>query len=78
MSSLLKKLLRRPEVLEQIKCSKSKLYEDISAGLFPAPIKHGRISYWIAEEVAEWFESRISVRDAELAIKLAERKSGKT
>jgi len=76
MSSLLRQLLRRAEVLERIKCSKSKLYEDILESKFPAPIKQGRNSYWVAEEVANWIDSRIAERDAELERKILERKSG--
>ena len=69
MSSLLKQLLRLPEVRTVTKQSKSAIYEGILEQTFPGPIKHGRSSYWVAEEIAAWIESRIAERDAKIQAK---------
>ena len=45
--------LRKPQVLEIRGSGHSKLYADIAAGLFPAPIKDGKASVWLEDEVAE-------------------------
>jgi predicted DNA-binding transcriptional regulator AlpA len=66
MSALLKRLLRLPDVLEIRQSGKSKLYTDIKHNSFPHPIKNGRLSYWIAEEVALWQQNLIAQRDAKL------------
>ena len=75
MPSLFKRFIRLQDVLELTLFSKSKLYEDISTGSFPAPIKQGRSSYWIVDEIVRWQEERISERNIELERRL-QRKSG--
>lgn len=39
------------EVLARAKCSKTKLYDEIKRGAYPAPVKRGRSSLWIAHEL---------------------------
>jgi prophage regulatory protein len=63
-----KVILRLPQVLKITGLKRSSLYEKISKGEFPAPIKLGtRASGWIEEEVNNWISSRISERDAQQA-----------
>ena len=64
MSSLLKQLLRRADVLTLTRMSKSKMYADIAKKTFPGPIKHGRMSFWNSSEVSDWIDKRIADRDA--------------
>jgi predicted DNA-binding transcriptional regulator AlpA len=66
MSALLKRLLRLPDVLDIRQSGKSKLYTDIKNDSFPRPIKNGRLSYWIADEIALWQQNLIAQRDAKL------------
>ena len=50
--------VRLPTILSVYPISKSKLYEDIKKGLFPAPIKKSkRISLWNVETLREFFAS---------------------
>ncbi|WP_259053393.1 helix-turn-helix transcriptional regulator [Methylohalomonas lacus] len=54
------RLIRRPEVLKITGLSRSSLYERISEGAFPSPIRIGpnRVA-WIASEVDQWVQDRI-------------------
>ena len=38
--------VREPQVLGVFSMSRSKLWRDIRAGIFPAPYKHGGITIW--------------------------------
>jgi prophage regulatory protein len=64
MTEAIKKMLRLPAVLAARGCSKSKLYADIKAGVFPAPVKIGpRISAWPESDVEAEQRVRIAERD---------------
>lgn len=55
------KLIRRPTVTEITGLGRSQMYDQISKGLFPKPIKIGaRSSAWIESEVDEWIQKRIA------------------
>lgn len=57
--SKLKRLIRLPVVLDRTGQGKSKIYQDIKNGTFPAPVKLGsRNVAWIEEEVQQWIEER--------------------
>lgn len=57
-------LLRIADVLKLVGFSRSKLWEDVSAGRFPAPIATGeRSRRWLASEIAKWQAERIAERD---------------
>jgi prophage regulatory protein len=43
--------IRKPEVLKLTGYKNRTLYRRIAAGLFPAPIKDGRMSFWWLSEV---------------------------
>jgi prophage regulatory protein len=59
-------ILRAPKVRGVTGWSNSTLYEKISKGLFPKPIKldpDGRAVGWLESEVAAWQKARIAARD---------------
>ena len=65
-------LLNRHEVERIVKMPRSTLYQAISEGDFPKPIRAGKRSVrWFEDEVAAWMESReragseVSVRAAQ-------------
>ncbi|WP_246139627.1 helix-turn-helix transcriptional regulator [Parahaliea aestuarii] len=41
----------------------SRLYELVSEGAFPPPVKLGRASAWVSTEVQQWIADRIAERD---------------
>lgn len=58
-----KPLIKLPEMLEITRSSKSRTYQSIKEKTFPAPIKHGRSSYWLRAEVLAWIEQRAAERN---------------
>ncbi|MDP5137930.1 AlpA family phage regulatory protein [Rheinheimera baltica] len=61
-------IVKLPEMLEMIKCSKSKVYSEIKKGHFPKPIKLGdRAVAWVLEDVREWLDQRIKHSKGEKA-----------
>ena len=48
------RFLHLPEVLSSTGLGKTKLYELIRNGRFPAPIKIDTASRWCEKEIAEW------------------------
>ena len=66
MENQLDSLLTRAEVLAFRKVGKSKLHADIAANLFPAPLKIGRRSYFLASEVRAWLDKHVAERDKRL------------
>lgn len=58
-------ILRRKQVEERTKISRTRIYERIKAGTFPAPIRIGPKSVgWVESEINEWLAARIADRDA--------------
>jgi len=49
------------QLLERLPIGKSKLYADIQRGDFPKPLKFGRKSCWLLDEVVAW-ENRMRER----------------
>lgn len=58
------RLLRINEVTGQAGLGKSAIYEMITAGTFPAPIKIGCASRWSQLEIQNWIEERKRERAA--------------
>ena len=55
------RLLRLPEVRRLTGLGRSTIYERISAGLFPAPIRlGGNLVAWNSREVDAWIETQIA------------------
>ncbi|WP_236247390.1 helix-turn-helix transcriptional regulator [Pseudomonas tohonis] len=57
-------LIKLPEVCRQAGFGKSAIYEMISAGTFPGPIKLGCASRWSQLEVQAWIASQKAARQA--------------
>lgn len=55
--------LRLPQVLEIAGVRKSKLYQMIRTGQFPAPAKLGRASLWSEAKVLDW-QRRLHTEEA--------------
>jgi len=56
-------ILRRKQVEARVGLRRSSLYQRISEGSFPAPIKlGGRAVGWIEAEITEWLANRVAER----------------
>jgi excisionase family DNA binding protein len=55
-------LLRFPAVAERVSLSRTTIYESIRAGSFPAPVKTGRGSRWLASEINAWISACAEAR----------------
>lgn len=59
------RLLRRKEVEDRVGLSRSTIYEMMSKGQFPKPVKLGlRAVRWREEDVDAWIAARIAERNA--------------
>ena len=60
-----KRFIRLPEVSNRTGYRRTSIYEKISEGTFPAPIKLGpRAVAWVSEEIDKWMDARVAERDA--------------
>ena len=58
-------IIRRHQLKTVVGLSIGHIYELVSQGQFPAPIKLGpRASGWLSREVADWQQARKAERDA--------------
>lgn len=55
-----RRIIRLPEVSQLVGLGKTAIYERIKEHTFPSPIKLGRASGWIKEEVQKWVETQIT------------------
>lgn len=61
----MQKLIRLPQVIERTTLSRSSIYEMMSNGTFPKPVKLSlRANGWIEAEIDAWLASRIEAREA--------------
>ncbi|WP_420884221.1 helix-turn-helix transcriptional regulator [Shewanella chilikensis] len=68
LQELIMKLLRLKQVMDCTGLGRSSIYNYISEGRFPKPVKLGpRIVAWVGAEVEEWILERIEDRDEGLA-----------
>lgn len=59
-SSAIMKLIRLPEVIDRVNLSRSYIYQLISMGEFPKPIKLGaRAVGWLDSEITQWIKQRV-------------------
>jgi len=66
--SVMSKILKVKQVAEEINVSVPQVYKLVSLGRFPKPIKLGeRGSGWLTTEIDAWLQSRVDVRDEEIA-----------
>ena len=62
----MKKLIPlKPDVCEQSGLKPSAIYDRVSKGTFPKPIKIGTASRWCQAAVQEWVENAVEVGHAE-------------
>lgn len=52
-------LLPLKVVQSRVGMGKTKIYEQIKAGAFPACIKNGRTSVWVASEIENWIQKTV-------------------
>lgn len=63
--SPLQKFLRRQEVVAVTGLPTSTIYEQMSKGLFPKPVRLSpRLVGWLQSDIAKWQQDRIAERDA--------------
>lgn len=55
-------LLTAKDVFERIKIGRSRVYKLIKVGRFPAPLKVGHSSRWLASEIDGWVETHAAAR----------------
>ncbi|MBK8401315.1 MAG: AlpA family phage regulatory protein [Propionivibrio sp.] len=72
MTNKSRTLIPTQKARERHPSGRSAFYNDIGLGRFPAPIKVGRRSYWIEEEIDAWLEERIATRNAKQELRVAE------
>ena len=60
------KFIKLEEVLDMTGRGRTKTYDDIAKGKFPAPVKNGSSSHWVDDEVTAWMQERINERDMAL------------
>lgn len=59
------RFLRRRDVEEMVGYSRSVIYDKMSRGEFPRPVRTGpKAVRWIESEIVEWQQSRIQARAA--------------
>jgi prophage regulatory protein len=64
----LRRILRLPEVDAITGKKESSIYEDITAGTFPAPVPIGpRAVGWLEDELIDWQQAQIAARAARVA-----------
>ena len=62
------KVLKVKQVATEINVSVPQIYKLVSMGRFPKPIKLGeRGSGWLTSEIDAWLQSRVDLRDEEVA-----------
>jgi prophage regulatory protein len=66
------RLLRRPEVELKTGLTRSSIYEKMTQGNFPRPVRTGpAMVAWVEGEVDDWIAGRVAERDAGRASKVA-------
>lgn len=61
------KLLRQVDVENRVGLKKSKLYDMITEGRFPRPIKLGGVNVWPESRISAWIADIIAASEAEAA-----------
>lgn len=57
------RLLTLEQVLDKVAVGKTLVYQMVSSGQFPAPIKFGRASRWVEREIDELIEAQMERRN---------------
>ncbi|SEI92833.1 helix-turn-helix transcriptional regulator [Frateuria terrea] len=56
-------LLRLREVERRVGLGRTAIYQRITSGTFPRPVKLGTSSLWVDSEIEAWVSERIRERD---------------
>ena len=57
----LKRLIRIKRVIDKTGRSRSSLYADVKAGLFPSPIEIGpRSVAWLESDIDQWIDEKVT------------------
>lgn len=48
------KFLRLPKVIDKVGLQRTAIYDKISSGDFPEPVKLGNVSVWLESELDKW------------------------
>ena len=64
-NKMTERFLRLTEVMEKVGLRRSAIYDKISRREFPAPVKIGSASRWLASEVAAWMDEMVQDRGEE-------------
>lgn len=56
------RLLRLDAVESRVGWKKSKIYQEVAAGKFPMPVKHGAINTWPESEIDSYIKGLIASR----------------
>ncbi|VVE77369.1 helix-turn-helix transcriptional regulator [Pandoraea sputorum] len=59
-SNNVERLLKLKEVKARVSFGTTAIYERVSAGTFPAPVKLGYASRWIESEIQDWIAGRVA------------------
>lgn len=71
----MERFLRRPQVETATGLPRSSIYERMSAGTFPKPVRlDGRSVGWVEAEIIKWQQQRIAERDRKDAPRKARRR----
>lgn len=54
------RFIRMPEIKRRLALGKTKIYDLIKEGEFPAPVKVGRASCWPEQAVIQWQAQRLN------------------
>lgn len=60
-------LLNLEGVMRESGFSRPQIYKLVSEGKFPRQITMGRRSFWLKDEVEQWFQTRINERNTKMA-----------
>jgi prophage regulatory protein len=72
MVKTLRRLLRLPAVEDVTGMKKTQIYDAIERGVFPKPVpilEGGRAVGWVEEEIIDFIEARIALRDQREALR---------
>lgn len=58
----MERLLRLDAVEDRVGWRKSKIYQEVAAGNFPRPIKHGSVNTWPESEINSYIAQLIAER----------------
>lgn len=55
-------LITLPEVIKRVSLQRTSIYQMILSNTFPAPLKVGRASRWVDQEISLWIQGLVEQR----------------